>query len=271
MICTRMPPPETSTLWRLALSGRPIDAGDWADALASEGAKPSHDARTRLLIRDGLDALAAHWRRDRVEAWLAAAPALRDLWQADVGPPGFPSLPRRLMDATRPDTVLQFLRALGDRVRGPARLDVGGSTALILADLLSRHTEDIDVADEVPADVRADHELLDSLATRFGLHLTHFQSHYLPTGWRDRVRSLGRFGKLDVFLVDPHDVLLSKLFSGRDKDQDDLRAVAGTIDKQALVHRLKEAGTALAAEPKLAGYARANWYVVYGEPLPGPG
>lgn len=48
--------------------------------------------------------------------------------------------------------------------------------------------------------------------------LNHFQSHYLPAGRPDRVRSLGRFGKLDVFLVDVYDVLLSKLFSDRNKD-----------------------------------------------------
>jgi hypothetical protein len=265
-------PPERSKLWSLALGGQPIDADAWADALDAAAADPSHDFRTRLLIRDGVDALASHWRIDRVEAWLAASPArrpLRDVWRSDLGEPGFPSLARRLVDATRPGTVLQFFRALGEAASRPARLDVGGSTALILRDLLARHTEDIDVVDEVPPDLRADHDLLHRLAGRFGLHLAHFQSHYLPSGWRERVGSLGRFGKLDVFLVDALDVLVGKLFSGREKDQDDLRAVAGKVDKALFAARLATAGATFLAEPKLAEHARSNWYVVYGEPLPG--
>ncbi|MDB5295563.1 MAG: hypothetical protein JWO31_1546, partial [Phycisphaerales bacterium] len=119
-----------------------------------------------------------------------------------------------------------------------------------------------------PPLLRADHALLRRLSDRFGLHLTHFQSRYLPDGWSSRVRSLGRFGRIDVFLVDPYDILLGKLFSAREKDQDDLRAVAATIDKGALADRLAAAGGSLLAVPKLAEHARQNWYVVYGEPLP---
>ena len=106
------------------------------------------------------------------------------------------------------------------------------------------------------------------LSQRFGLNLTHFQSHYLPSGWRDRVSSLGRFGQLDVYLVDAYDVLLGKLFSAREKDQDDLRAVAGLIEKETLVARLLAAGGVFMNESKLAQHARNNWYIVYGEELP---
>lgn len=171
------------------------------------------------------------------------------------------------MDSTKPDTILQFLRALGDAAQQPARLYIGGSTSLILADLIARHTEDIDVVDEVPAELRTDHELLQRLTSRFGLLLAHFQSHYLPDGWESRARSLGRFGRIDVFLVEAYDVLVTKVTSAREKDQDDLRAAASAIDRELLKQRLLTAGKRLLAEPKLSENAEKNWYIVFGEDL----
>ena len=224
-----------------------------------------------MLVRDALNALSAYWGQDRLTAWLARSPGherLRSLWHSDLGPAGFPSLARRIMDATQPETILQLFRDLGSGIDRPARLDVGGSTSLILAGTLSRQTDDIDVVDEVPAEIRLRYDLLDRIVKRYGLALTHFQSHYLPGGWSDRVRSLGRFGKLDVYLVDAYDVLLSKLFSDRDKDLDDLRAAAPRVDKPTLEARLRREAGPLLGEPQLAASARRNWYVVYGEPLP---
>jgi hypothetical protein len=258
-------------LWALARSGQPIDATELASAVEAQAVDDSPDFRTRLLIRDTLNALSAYWGQDRLTAWLARSPVqdrLRGLWQSDLGPAGFPSLTRRIMDATQPETVLQLFRDLGSRIDRPARLDVGGSTSLILAGILSRQTDDIDVADEMPAEIRVRHDLLEQIVTRYGLALTHFQSHYLPIGWQDRVRSLDRFGKLDVFLVDVYDVLLSKLFSERHKDLDDLRAAAPRVDKETLGSRLRRSAAPLLGNPLLAEHARRNWYIVYGEPLP---
>ncbi len=258
-------------LWSLARGGQPIDATELASAVEAQAADDSPDFRTRLLIRDTLNALSAYWGQDRLAAWLARSPrqeGLRRLWQCDLGPPGFPSLTRRIMDATQPETILQLFRELGSRIDRPARLDVGGSTALILAGTLSRQTDDIDVVDEVPAEVRLRHDLLDQIVKRYGLALNHFQSHYLPVGWSDRVRSLGRFDKLDVFVVDMYDVLLSKVFSDRNKDLDDLRAAAPRVDKQTLESRLQRSAGPLLGQPLLAQSARRNWYIVYGEPLP---
>jgi hypothetical protein len=264
---------ERSNLWELARSGRLIDAQTLADALSAEVAAAAFDCdfRTELLVRDGLDALAGHWGRGRTEAWVDAQPSrdqLCRLWAAPLGSAGFPTLGSRIMDATRPDTILQMFRELGTRLARPAKLEVGGSTALILAGLLTRQTDDVDVVDALPDDVRSRHDLLAELATAYGLSLTHFQSHYLPDGWQDRLRSLGRFGRLDVYVVDVYDVLVSKLTSVRRKDRDDLRALAGSTDRQVLADRLRTAGATLLAEPRLAQNAAENWYVVYGEPLP---
>jgi hypothetical protein len=172
------------------------------------------------------------------------------------------------MAPTEPKAVKQFLRELGTHLARPVDLRVGGAISLILAGYLARATEDIDVVDEVPAEVRAQRPLLDQLRQRFGLRLTHFQSHFLPTGWECRLHSLGPFGRLQVFLVDGYDMFLSKLFSQREKDLDDLRLMAPMLDREVLARRLQGTTAGLCREPALRQAAEKNWYVLHGEPLP---
>jgi hypothetical protein len=224
-----------------------------------------------LLIRDSMEALRKHWGHARLERWLAEQ-AARDKIDAilceDFERPGFPSLAERLMAQTEPETVKQFLRELGTHVPAATRLDVGGSVALILPGYVSRHTEDIDVVDEVPAPVRSLHQVRAELKQRYGLAVAHFQSHYLPAGWQNRLHLLGAFGNLQVYTVDVIDIFLCKLFSKRAKDLDDLRLLAPQLDKPTLVRRLKDTTAQLSADPAMHEQAEHNWYVLYGEPLP---
>jgi len=162
-----------------------------------------------------------------------------------------------------------FLREIGTQVRRTTRVVVGGAIALILHRLLSRATTDIDLVDEVPPELRASHELLDSLNARFGLRLTHFQSHYLPTGWASRTVTFGRFGNLDVALIDVYDSFVGKLFSRRDKDRDDLRVLYPQLDRRVLIDRVASTTAALRSDPKLLEAASHNWYVLFGEAFPG--
>jgi len=259
-------------LWSLTAGQPEIDPDRLAAAIERQAMRDGLDFRTRLLIRDGVDALARRWGPQRLETWLAATPVrerIVRIREEELGPAGFPSLARRLMEQTRPETVLQFLRELGAHVRRPVRIDVGGSASLMLLGKLSRHTEDIDLVDEVPGELREQHDLLDQLSRRYGLRLAHFQSHYLPTGWERRVQSLGRFGNLEVHLVDAYDVFLGKLFSGREKDRDDLRVLATELDRAALEARFRRDTATLRGEPALLKAATLNWYVLYGDSLPG--
>jgi hypothetical protein len=258
-------------LWSLTF-GRPwIDPADLAAMLEWEVGQPL-DYRTRLLIRDSLDALSRHWGPDLFDAWLEQSPsaeALEAIRKSDFDDVGFPSLERRIVDSLSPQAIQEFMRELGTRLRRPTRITIGGSIALILSGELRRATDDIDVVDELPVEIRNDHDLLDELASAHGLRLTHFQSHYLPSGWSSRVRSLGTFGQLSVYLVDSCDIFLSKLCSARRKDLDDVRMLARQLDKVRIETRLREAGASLLGEPKLAANAARNWYILYGEPLPG--
>jgi hypothetical protein len=257
-------------LWSLVRGNPSIDPDDLFHATDEEARQGPHDFRTRLLLRDSFLALSARWGRDRTIARLSpvAASTIHAILAENLGDPGFPTLENRIMERTAPETMLQFLRELGARAEQEARIDIGGSGALILTGLLRRGTDDLDAVDEVPAPLRSQHELLNSLAARYGLRLTHFQSHFLPAGWEKRVRSLGTFGKLDVHLVDPIDIFLSKLFSARDKDLDDLRALAPVLDRSAVVARRINDCASLLGEPSLRANADRNWYIVFGDRLP---
>src|SRR6185312_1542792 len=174
-------------LWSLTFGQPWIDAEELSKALERQLAEePQLDARTELLVRDSLNALSGFWGPQRIDSWLARSsqgPTLRYLQESVSGPAGFPTLGRRLMQMTSRKTVFEMLRELGSHLRRPERITIGGSIALILSGQLSRATEDVDVVDEVPAQIRSEHQLLDQLASRYGLRLTHFQSHYLPDGW----------------------------------------------------------------------------------------
>jgi hypothetical protein len=262
-------------LWSITHAGPYIDASKLARAVEHAATEPL-DYRSRLLIRDSLAALESHWGFERFHEWLTRSPVHTKIEQArdpdyfDKDPEeiGFPSLVHRVMDPTTPKAVQQFFRELSTLVLQPTRLVVGGSLALILRGLLSRRTEDADVVDEVPAALRNQHNALDELVNRFGLQLTHFQSHYLPNGWDKRIELFESFNELHVYLVDPYDVMVSKLCSKRAKDLDDLRAMEPKIDKPLLADRLKTAAAALLAEQRLREAAQHNWYVLFDEQLP---
>ena len=262
-----------SNLWDLIPGGRQVDPAALAAAIARQVESGDLDFRTRLLIRDSLDALAGYWGETRLSEWLdrvAAGSAIRQIWrQQDLGEPGFPSLRWRVRDPTRAETILEFLGELGARVSTPAQVFIGGSAALIIPRMLVRSTDDIDVVDELPPSLRGAHDVLNDLENRYGLRLAHFQSHYLPQGWQSRVRSLGKFGDLETYLLDPYDVCLSKLFSQRTKDLDDLRHLKPQLDKAKLARDLMAHAGSLRGEEKLRKAADANWRILYDEPLPG--
>jgi hypothetical protein len=258
-------------LWRLVLESSHIEPLQLASAIERQVANGDLDFRSRLLIRDALHALAARLGQHKMAEWFDASSMghrFTAILAEDLGPAGFPFLREQLMNVTKSETVMELLRELSLHIRQPTQLVIGGSIALILSGRLTRHTQDIDVVDEIPATIRDQHELLKRLASRYQLRLTHFQSPYLPTGWEQRIKSLDRFGTLNVQLVDELDVMLSKLFSDREKDRDDLRVVAASMPRERLVGRLQTAGAALLNEPRLRRNAADNWFIIYGEPLP---
>lgn len=258
-------------LWSLALDHHQIDPADLAEAIVDQVESGDLDFRTRLLIRDGLNALEDYWGRTRLQDWLGACPirqAIQAIWNEDLGKTGFRFLKGQLMEITKPEEVRQMLQELGDRLHGPVTIQIAGSIALILKNYLSRQTTDVDIVNEVPKEIRSLGDFLKRLEKRYRLDLGHVQSHYLPQGWEQRIHGLGPFGKLRVYLVDRYDVGLSKLFSDREKDLDDLRFLLPQLDKELLVHKLRETCGGFLASPIEREKAVNNWRILFQEPLP---
>lgn len=262
-----------SNLWKLVWGRPEVDPNSLSEAIEQELTTSTPDFRTRLLIRDSTQALEQYWGAVRLKEWLRLSPArakIEAIQQENLGSPGFPMLKDQLMDRTKPETVKEFLRELGSRIDETTTLEIGGSIALILAGYLSRATIDLDLVDEVPAAIRSHRDLLTELQKRYGLLLTHFQSHYLPSGWQNRLHSEGTFGSLRVYTVDVYDIFLGKLFSTRTKDLDDLRAIKPKIDKVRLTEQLLSTTAKLLQESSLKQAAEKNWYILFGENLPSP-
>lgn len=263
---------EIKDLWGIYYTRQHLDPRDLTQAIEAQVLSGDLDYRTRLLIRESINALRLYWGQPRLAAWIDSSPArqtLREICRQEFDDDvAFPSLRRRVMDVTRPETILGFFRELSDEVRRPVCLFIGGSASCILGGYLSRKTEDIDIVDEVPAELRSQHKLLEDLRRRYRLELGHFQQHYLPSGWEQRLHSHPSIGSLQLYLVDVYDVFLSKLTSIRDKDKDDLVALAPQLDKEILANRLRTTmASTLAAEP-LRQRAEKNWYILFGEALP---
>lgn len=255
--------------WQVVKRGGSVSAADLLRAIADPATALSADARTRLLVRDSARALARLWGEPvlrRRLRYLHAPDNVLDALREHAGDEevGFPSLEHRTMETTNPEDVLSMLRELGREVRQPAQLIIGGSIALIMDSLVVHATEDLDVVDEVPEVIRREHALLQEYVRRYGLKLTHFQSHYLPEGWRSRIRSLGRFGAIDVFLVDPYDVLTGKLFSRRSKDLDHVRHALKLLDRDAFRGRVARTTAAYRRDEKMLEAGRNNWYILTG-------
>lgn len=263
-----------TTLWKLPFGQPQIDPTRLANAVAAEARNGELDFRTRLLIRDSLNALEDYWGKSRFDEWFGKLDVQAQLQRIrtdnEFGEPGFASLRMRLMEETSRETILEFTRELGSAVQQPQQVFMGGSGALIIQQHLARNTDDIDLVDEVPKEIREQPQLVDRLVHEYGLRVSHFASHYLPDGWRHRVKSLGRFGRLDVFLLDPLDIFVAKLFSGRSKDRADLRALKPQLSRSDIEERVRSSATKLAAEPQIREHAVNNWYVLYGDELPLP-
>ncbi|HEV3202765.1 MAG TPA: hypothetical protein VGY77_00210, partial [Gemmataceae bacterium] len=168
-----------SDLWNLVWGKPQVDPNDLAVAIEQEAVRTNLDFRTRILIKDSTEALEKYWGNQRLSRWLGSSKArqqIEAIRKEELGETGFPSLKDRIMEKTHPKTIEQFFRDLGSHLAKSVTIQVGGSVALIMTGALSRATEDIDVVDEVPAEIRHLRPLLDQLTQRYGIRLAHFQS-----------------------------------------------------------------------------------------------
>ena len=117
-------------LWSLVRgSGPQIDPHDLAEAVVQQAAEEPLDYRTRLLIRDSVDALKGHWGDQRVQRWLTECPShdkIETICHEGFDEVGFPSIRKRLMDKTDPESIRQYFQKLGMMLRQTVQIAVGG-------------------------------------------------------------------------------------------------------------------------------------------------
>jgi hypothetical protein len=208
----------TLALWNV-LAGPTIDPATLPRAIETVLNQPNLDWRTFQLAKEGWTALEDSVEPSLLNDFLqdrTASELTEHLQSRSVDEPmshgevKFPSLKGRLMPHLSPITIRQFLRELGSAIARPTTITMGGAASLILRGLLFRATEDVNIVDEVPAEIRHERQVLEDLSDRYGLHMTHFQSHYLPRGWEARTTDVGTLGKIHVRLVDVVDIVLEE-------------------------------------------------------------
>jgi hypothetical protein len=257
--------------WHLVWGQPYIDAGQLAAAIDCDlGQTPEPDFRTRLLVRDSARAIKSFWGPRKFARWLATSPVgnrIKSILAEDLGRPGFHGIRRRLVASVGLTDLKQVLQLLGAAIHGRVEIDIAGSVSTLVLGLTARPTDDIDLVNEVPAEIRRQRATLQKIKTEYGLNLGHVQAHYLPANWQQRRRSLGDFGGLRAYLVDPADIFVSKLSSKQEKHIQDLRVMAKALDKTSLRRRLLEDGRAFVEDPYMKGQIETNWQFIFQEAL----
>ncbi len=268
---TRKSSRSTLDPWELVWGQPYVDAATLAAAIVQDLRRhPQPDFRTRLLVRDSMRALKVFWGPQQFSRWLQKNDVrhrLQTILQEPLGKTGFHAIRRRLVATLRRDDLEQVFQLLGEKVRGVVEINVAGSTPTLLKGLTVRPTDDIDLVDEVPWEIRGQHAILDRIKTKYGLTIGHVQSHYLPVKWRERRHFLGDFGGIRVYLVDEYDVFVSKLSSKQEKHKDDLRVLARKLDEDRIKRLLLTDGRQFLENPHDKTVIEANWRFIFREPL----
>lgn len=234
----------------------------------SRNTKP--DFRTRLLIRDAVNALESFYGKRTFDKRLKSSEvreSVESIMQEDLGEPGFHNIRSRLVENTQRTQLAQLFELIGRKIHSKTEICIAGSIPTLIEGLTARPTDDIDIVDEIPSSLREQRELLDQIATKYGFTFGHVQSHYLPTGWRDRLQHFGTFGKLSVHVVDIYDIFVSKLSSKQEKHLDDLRVLSGRLNKDTVKQRLLNDGHQFLESPFDRPTIEQNWQFLYQEPL----
>ena len=143
---------------------------------------------------------------------------------------------------------LGFLKAVNAGLDRPIELHCLGGFAVLGAGVDARQTGDINIVDAVPADG------LQSLLALAGSRSELFQGHRLyiehvgvtvpPCDYRDRLIDITprQLNRLVVKVLDPNDVILTKLARHWERDREDTRLLVarGLVAPEVLEHRFEQ-------------------------------
>jgi len=135
------------------------------------------------------------------------------------------------------------LHRLGELLRDPVLLIIGGGGSAILCRWLDRPTLDLDVLASEPALGKPFHAAVAQVAEEQGLPAAWINdgakayAEILPPDFRSRLIAVGVYGRLTVMAIGRPDWILLKLFALRAEDVADLRALAPTPTELAFVRQ----------------------------------
>ncbi len=257
--------------WKLVWGQPYIDCETLVHAIEEDLRQQSQpDFRTRLLVRDSAVAIRSYWGTEKFSRWLESSSVghqIRAILDEQLGEPGFHAIRRRLVTSIHFRDIYQIFDLIGRSIHNSIEVYIAGSIPTLIKGLTARPTTDIDFVDEVPAEIRRQHEILHQIESEYGLALTHVQSHYLPLRWQQRRQWLGDFGGLRVFVVDEYDIFVSKLSSKHKKHQDDLRVLALKLDQRVAHNLLLTDGRSFLDDEELREQIKENWRFIFQEPL----
>jgi hypothetical protein len=125
------------------------------------------------------------------------------------------------------DRIERVLSELGRRYRGEGRMYLVGGTQMVFMGF-RRQTEDIDYAAQLTGDHGEFVSILRSLIHELDISIEPaWPGDFipLPHGWGDRSPYVGRYGRIDVFTLDPISTALAKIERGSSKDINDALAL----------------------------------------------
>src|SRR5262249_4938263 len=108
---------------------------------------PEPDFRTRLLVRDSLQALESFWGKRRLDQWVADSPVgerIATIMREKLGKPGFSTIRRRLVANNISADLEQILDLIGRAIHEKTEINIAGSVPTLVRKLSARPTEDID-------------------------------------------------------------------------------------------------------------------------------
>ncbi len=179
---------------------------------------------------------------------------------------------RYAMSPDPPSPWAEFLQEPDELLDEPFELYCIGGFAVVAAYELPRSTNDLDYFSLVPCNRLPDLEQIagegSALARKYKVHVHHAAVASVPENYDERMTELfpGRFKNIRLFVLDPYDIVLSKLSRNIDRDREDVQYLAKTrqLDSKILRERYeKELRPILIGPPDRVDATLEFWIEAY--------
>lgn len=168
----------------------------------------------------------------------------------------------------------QFLEELDALLNEPIELHCIGGFAVVAAYHLPRSTNDLDYFALVPAHCGQDLEKLagegSALARKHKVHVHRAAVASLPLSYEDRLTEIlaGQFRNLRLLVLDPYDLVLSKLSRNIERDREDVKHLSEKqkLDATILRERYAELRPNLIGPPERHDATLEFWIEAYFTP-----